>query len=173
MQHDENIEWWISSLLLDNNIFLSICIHAFLTILIKLTYVNFIQNLWIKNLTEWKEIFSLTRNLYVRIYNAIIYKINYIIKIILLNKIIKLIARLQWRKIGRFATMSLINALFSAAGLNTTFHGEEDLKDTEKEVLTAKAVTMVVLCTVSTIMGIVPMFLARWLKWDMNDQNPR
>lgn len=71
--------------------------------------------------------------------------------------------------------MSLIDALLTSVGLNTSsYHGDEgQSKDTEKEVLTAKAVTMVVLCTVSTIMGIVPMFLAKWLKWDMSDQNPR
>lgn len=76
---------------------------------------------------------------------------------------------------GEFATMSLLDALLTAAGLNTSyFHNEEgQSKDTEKDVLTAKAVTMVVLCSVSTIMGIVPMFLAKWLKWDMNGQNPR
>ncbi|RLU19196.1 hypothetical protein DMN91_007753 [Ooceraea biroi] len=46
-------------------------------------------------------------------------------------------------------------------------------KDSWEDVLTAKAVTMVVLCSVSTIMGIIPMFLAKWFKWDMSGQNPR
>lgn len=71
--------------------------------------------------------------------------------------------------------MSLLETLLAAAGLNaSTYHDEEKpSQDTEQEVLVAKAVTMVVLCTVSTIMGIVPMFLAKWLKWDMNGQNPR
>lgn len=71
--------------------------------------------------------------------------------------------------------MSLIKALLVAMGLNeTSFHDEgEPSEDAEKDVLTAKAVTMVVLCTVSTIMGIIPMFLAKWLKWDLGDQNPK
>ncbi|XP_011696963.1 PREDICTED: zinc transporter ZIP1-like isoform X2 [Wasmannia auropunctata] len=72
--------------------------------------------------------------------------------------------------------MSLIDALLAAAGVNTSYYhdeGEHPSEDSEKDVLTAKAVTMVVLCAVSTIMGIVPMFLAKWLKWDMSDQNPR
>ncbi|XP_011860607.1 PREDICTED: zinc transporter ZIP3-like isoform X2 [Vollenhovia emeryi] len=68
--------------------------------------------------------------------------------------------------------MSLIESLLQMAGVDLTHHGE-DSKDSEKAVLTAKAVTMVVLCTVSTIMGIVPMLLAKWLKWDMSSQNPR
>lgn len=72
--------------------------------------------------------------------------------------------------------MSLIEALLAAMGVNDTLHhdeGEHPSEDTEKDVLTAKAVTMVVLCTVSTIMGIIPMFLAKWLKWDMSGQNPK
>ncbi|KAI4495217.1 hypothetical protein M0804_001418 [Polistes exclamans] len=52
-------------------------------------------------------------------------------------------------------------------------HDPSDV-DTQK-VLIAKAVTMVVLCSVSTIMGIFPMQLAKWLKWNTtgNIQNPR
>lgn len=43
------------------------------------------------------------------------------------------------------------------------------------KVLIAKAVTMVVLCSVSTLMGLFPMQLAKWLKWNTsgNIQNPR
>ncbi|XP_018400676.1 PREDICTED: zinc transporter ZIP3-like [Cyphomyrmex costatus] len=69
-----------------------------------------------------------------------------------------------------------LNALLSMVGLNTSsFDGEEkhSSEDTERDVLIAKAVTMLVLCTVSTTMGIVPMFLAKWLKWDMNNRNSR
>ncbi|KYN27266.1 Zinc transporter ZIP1 [Trachymyrmex cornetzi] len=72
--------------------------------------------------------------------------------------------------------MSLTDALLSMVRLNTSsFDDEEEhsSEDTEKDVLIAKAVTMVVLCIVSTIMGILPMFLAKWLKWDMSGQNPR
>jgi len=69
--------------------------------------------------------------------------------------------------------MSPLEALLAAAGLNISSYHEGDAKDSEKDVLIAKAVTMVVLCTVSVIMGIVPMFLAKWLKWDMSEQNPR
>lgn len=72
--------------------------------------------------------------------------------------------------------MSVINLLFTTMGANDTssYHDEEHAsKDSENEVLVAKAVTMVVLCTVSTIMGIIPMFLAKWLKWDLSEQNPR
>ncbi|XP_018310907.1 zinc transporter ZIP1 isoform X2 [Mycetomoellerius zeteki] len=72
--------------------------------------------------------------------------------------------------------MSLTDALLSMAGLNmSSSDDEEELssENTEKDVLTAKAVTMVVLCIVSTIMGTLPMFLAKWLKWDMSGQNPR
>lgn len=71
--------------------------------------------------------------------------------------------------------MSLLESLLAAMGVNmSSYHGgEHSSKDSENDVLIAKAVTMVVLCTVSTIMGIVPMFLAKWLKWDMSDQNPR
>ncbi|KYM76593.1 Zinc transporter ZIP3 [Atta colombica] len=71
--------------------------------------------------------------------------------------------------------MSLTDA-FSMAKLNisSSFDEEEhSSEDTEKDILIAKAITMVVLCIVSTIMGIVPMFLAKWLKWDMSSQNPR
>lgn len=56
------------------------------------------------------------------------------------------------------------------------YHNADDhspTKDSWEDVLTAKAVTMVVLCSVSTIMGIIPMFLAKWFKWDMSGQNPR
>lgn len=69
--------------------------------------------------------------------------------------------------------MSVIEALLAAMGVNTYHDEDKPSKDSEEAVLTAKAVTMVVLCTVSTIMGIVPMFLAKWLKWDMSSQNPR
>lgn len=71
--------------------------------------------------------------------------------------------------------MSVINLLFTTMGANDTssYHDEEHAEDSENEVLVAKAVTMVVLCTVSTIMGIIPMFLAKWLKWDLSEQNPR
>lgn len=69
--------------------------------------------------------------------------------------------------------MSLIDLLLVAKN-TSSYHDEEHVsKDSEKDVLVAKAVTMLVLCTVSTIMGIVPIFLAKWLKWDMSDQNPR
>ncbi|KAG5316151.1 S39A1 protein, partial [Acromyrmex insinuator] len=72
--------------------------------------------------------------------------------------------------------MSLTDALLLMARLNTSsFDDEEEhsSENMEKDVLIAKAVTMVVLCIVSTIMGIVPMFLAKWLKWDMSGQNSR
>ncbi|XP_072748012.1 zinc transporter ZIP1-like isoform X2 [Anoplolepis gracilipes] len=52
-------------------------------------------------------------------------------------------------------------------------HYHDHPLDSHEEVLTAKAVTMVVLCSVSTIMGIIPMFFAKWFKWDLNGQNPR
>ncbi|XP_029172450.1 zinc transporter ZIP1-like isoform X2 [Nylanderia fulva] len=54
-------------------------------------------------------------------------------------------------------------------------HHHDDPLDPYKpqDVLIAKAVTMVVLCTVSTIMGIMPMLLAKWFKWDLNGQNTR
>ncbi|XP_029671341.1 zinc transporter ZIP1-like isoform X4 [Formica exsecta] len=52
-------------------------------------------------------------------------------------------------------------------------HNHDHTLESHKEVLTAKAVTMVVLCSVSTIMGILPIFLAKWFKWDLNGQNPR
>lgn len=52
-------------------------------------------------------------------------------------------------------------------------HDHDHPLDSHNDVLTAKAVTMVVLCTVSTIMGIIPIFLAKWFKWDLNGQNPR
>ncbi|XP_012057235.1 PREDICTED: zinc transporter ZIP1-like [Atta cephalotes] len=69
--------------------------------------------------------------------------------------------------------MSLTDA-FSMANISSSFDEEEhSSEDTEKDILIAKAITMVVLCIVSTIMGIVPMFLAKWLKWDMSGQNPR
>ncbi|KAG5343823.1 S39A3 protein, partial [Acromyrmex heyeri] len=71
--------------------------------------------------------------------------------------------------------MSLTDA-FLLARLNTSSIDDEEehsSEDMEKDALIAKAVTMVVLCIVSTIMGIVPMFLAKWLKWDMSGQNSR
>ncbi|XP_020288069.1 zinc transporter ZIP1-like isoform X3 [Pseudomyrmex gracilis] len=61
--------------------------------------------------------------------------------------------------------------------LNDTELHEHDehstTEETEKDGLIAKAVTMVVLCTVSTVMGIIPMFLAKMLKWNIEGQNPR
>ncbi|XP_011860598.1 PREDICTED: zinc transporter ZIP1-like [Vollenhovia emeryi] len=68
--------------------------------------------------------------------------------------------------------MSLILvSLLQMAGVNLTTHHGEDSKDSEKDVLTAKAVAMLVLFTVSMIMGYVPMLMAEW--WDMSSQNPR
>lgn len=52
-------------------------------------------------------------------------------------------------------------------------HHDDDPLDSHQDVLTAKAVTMVVLCTVSTTMGIIPMLLAKWFKWDLNGQNSK
>ncbi|KAL0131776.1 hypothetical protein PUN28_002965 [Cardiocondyla obscurior] len=71
--------------------------------------------------------------------------------------------------------MSLINTFLRTEEVNDTSSPDEHLSspDTEQDALIAKAVTMVVLCFVSTIMGIVPIFLARSLKWDMSGQNPR
>ncbi|XP_032673908.1 zinc transporter ZIP1-like isoform X2 [Odontomachus brunneus] len=46
--------------------------------------------------------------------------------------------------------------------------------DDQSRVLVAKGVTMAVLCIVSTCMGILPMLLAKWLKWDtVGHVNPR
>ncbi|KMQ90809.1 zinc transporter zip3 [Lasius niger] len=75
----------------------------------------------------------------------------------------------------------MADLLFSSVMNDTSHHHDDghhhhDLSldpHKAKDVLTAKAVTMVVLCSVSTIMGIIPMFLAKWFKWDLNGQNPR
>ena len=59
------------------------------------------------------------------------------------------------------------------------YHNDEDHhhdptnEESYEEVLTAKAVTMLVLCSVSTIMGVTPMILAKLFKWDLSGQNPR
>lgn len=55
-------------------------------------------------------------------------------------------------------------------------HDEHVTNDVDpQKVLIAKAVTMIVLCSVSTFMGLFPMQLAKWLKWNTtgNIQNPR
>lgn len=56
-------------------------------------------------------------------------------------------------------------------------HHHEDAHPTDydaSKVLIAKGVTMVVLCTVSTCMGILPMFLAKMFNWTTAGQvNPR
>lgn len=62
--------------------------------------------------------------------------------------------------------------------INETSHyrneGARLADDDPASVLIAKGVTMVVLCTVSTCMGILPMFLAKWFKWHTSDHaNPR
>lgn len=41
--------------------------------------------------------------------------------------------------------------------------------DDQSHVLIAKGVTMAVLCTVSTCMGILPMLLAKCCKWDTGE----
>ncbi|XP_011152236.1 zinc transporter ZIP1 isoform X3 [Harpegnathos saltator] len=75
--------------------------------------------------------------------------------------------------------MSLIDHHHAAELLmNATphYHDEEALSsdDDPSRVLVAKGVTMAVLCTVSTCMGILPMFLAKWYKWDTTEHvNPR
>lgn len=49
-------------------------------------------------------------------------------------------------------------------------HEKEDMYD----VLVAKGVTMIILCAVSTCMGILPMQMAKCLKWKTSDVgNPR
>ncbi|XP_076387051.1 zinc transporter ZIP1-like isoform X1 [Megachile rotundata] len=57
------------------------------------------------------------------------------------------------------------------------FHDEEEHHDEEQEmhdVLVAKGVTMVILCVVSTCMGIIPMQVAKCLKWKTSGVgNPR
>ncbi|KAG7207375.1 hypothetical protein KM043_009036 [Ampulex compressa] len=51
-------------------------------------------------------------------------------------------------------------------------HHELDVN--ASSVLIAKGVTMIVLCSVSTCMGILPMQMAKWLKWNTTDvTNPR
>lgn len=52
--------------------------------------------------------------------------------------------------------------------------GETPSDEDSSRVLVAKGVTMAVLCTVSTCMGILPMLLAKWFKWDATGHvNPR
>lgn len=62
--------------------------------------------------------------------------------------------------------------------INETSHYDKEetrlADDDPYNVLVAKGVTMVVLCAVSTCMGILPMFLAKWFKWNASDHvNPR
>ncbi|KZC10726.1 Zinc transporter ZIP3 [Dufourea novaeangliae] len=60
-----------------------------------------------------------------------------------------------------------------------SYHEEEHEHDHDHDkdmssVLIAKGVTMIILCGVSTCMGILPMQMAKWLKWNANDiANPR
>lgn len=50
------------------------------------------------------------------------------------------------------------------------YHNDENMSD----VLIAKGITMIILCTVSTCMGILPMQMAKCLKWNIsNAENPR
>ncbi|XP_014473188.1 PREDICTED: zinc transporter ZIP1-like isoform X3 [Dinoponera quadriceps] len=57
--------------------------------------------------------------------------------------------------------------------MNETY-GEESSDDDPSRVLIAKGVTMAVLCIVSTCMGILPMLLAKWFKWNSTGHvNPR
>lgn len=52
----------------------------------------------------------------------------------------------------------------------TSYEYQDDearhLDGNTSNVLIAKAVTMAVLCTVSICMGILPMQLAKWFKWN-------
>ncbi|XP_070152854.1 zinc transporter ZIP1-like isoform X3 [Polyergus mexicanus] len=67
----------------------------------------------------------------------------------------------------------MANLLLASTMNDDEHHNHDHPLESHKEVLTAKAVTMVVLCSVSTIMGILPIFLAKWFKWDLNGHNPR
>lgn len=58
------------------------------------------------------------------------------------------------------------------------FHDQKNQDDDQDEnlsnVLVAKGVTMVILCTVSITMGILPMQVAKRLKWNTSGvENPR
>ncbi|KAF3429699.1 hypothetical protein E2986_11077 [Frieseomelitta varia] len=56
----------------------------------------------------------------------------------------------------------------------STVHPFHEDQDNDQDVLVAKGVTMVILCTVSIIMGIVPMQVAKQLKWNTSGvENPR
>jgi hypothetical protein len=70
-----------------------------------------------------------------------------------------------------------LHTLAELPTIKTSFPHDAEMhsskQDSWEDVLIAKAVTMVVLCSVSTIMGIVPMFLAKWFKWDVSGQSPR
>ncbi|XP_076754690.1 zinc transporter ZIP1-like isoform X2 [Xylocopa sonorina] len=64
--------------------------------------------------------------------------------------------------------------------LMTTLHSQHEEEEDHHEdgnmwnVLVAKGVTMIILCIVSICMGILPMQVAKWLKWNATDVgNPR
>jgi len=83
-------------------------------------------------------------------------------------RFVRLIINIIAFAVTKNCTMSLTDA-FVKLNISSSF----DEEDIEKDILIAKAITMIVLCIVSTIMGIVPMFLAKLLKWDMSSQNSR
>lgn len=76
--------------------------------------------------------------------------------------------------------MSLLEDKFIQT-LTTTFHPHEEEYEEHQHndesisnVLIAKGITMIILCTVSTCMGILPMQIAKCLKWNIsNAENPR
>ena len=56
----------------------------------------------------------------------------------------------------------------------STVHPFHEDQDDDQDVLVAKGVTMVILCAVSITMGILPMQVARQLKWNTSGvENPR
>lgn len=74
--------------------------------------------------------------------------------------------------------MSLLEDNLLMQRLTTTDHSheedEEHHKDDMSSILIAKGITMIILCTVSTCMGILPMQLAKYFKWNTSDVgNPR
>ncbi|XP_015590306.1 zinc transporter ZIP1 [Cephus cinctus] len=52
-------------------------------------------------------------------------------------------------------------------------HGDHDETDRASDVIVAKGVTMVALCSISVICGLFPILLSKWLKWNSEQISPR
>ncbi|XP_026672652.1 zinc transporter ZIP3-like isoform X3 [Ceratina calcarata] len=73
-----------------------------------------------------------------------------------------------------FGDMSEDNSLMNRLMMDSHADDEEEHQENESSVLIAKGVTMAILCTVSICMGILPLQVARCLKWNASDvANPR